>query len=101
MTALVIASQIPSNINTLEKLAAWSGLALAYINPSITGVEGQGYTERSAQANPYFIQADNRTRLIVRVSLPLSPDYLAGGAKFWGYAQDLSNTAIPALFTSN
>jgi hypothetical protein len=101
MTALVIASQIPSNINTLEKLVAWGGLALAYINPALASIEGQGYTERSAQANPYYIQADNKTRLIIRASLPLSADYLAGGSKFWGYAQDLSNTAIPALFTSN
>ncbi len=34
MTALNISTDIPTNINTLEKLAAWVGLALERCNPS-------------------------------------------------------------------
>jgi hypothetical protein len=101
MTALTIGTQIPSGINTLEKLVAWGGLTLANINPALAAIEGQGYTERVAQANVYYIAADNRNRLIVRASIPMTADYLAGGAKLWTYANELSTTVIPAIFSSN
>lgn len=101
MTALAIASQIPSQIDTLEKLAAWAGLALANINPTVVGIEGQGYQERSAQANIFYIPADNKSRLIVRTSLVIGPDYLAGGMKMWQFVQPLANTAMPTVFTTN
>lgn len=101
MTALAIATQIPSQIDTVEKLHFWSGLVLANINPSLTAIEGVGYTERCAQAGIFYVSADNKYRALIRGSIQVSPDYLAGGAKLWTYAQPLSNTAIPAIFTAN
>lgn len=101
MTALVISTDIPSQINTLEKLAAWANLTLANINPSLAVIEGVGYTERAAQAGVFFVAADNKYRLLGRTSIQMSPDYLAGGAKLWTYAQELSNTAIPTTFKAN
>ena len=101
MTTLAIGTQIPSQIDTLEKLVAWGGLCLANVNPTLTAIEGQGYQERVAQANIYYIAADNRSRLIVRASLPIDPAHLADGAKMWTYAQVISTTAIPAIFSSN
>ena len=101
MTALAIATQIPSQIDTLEKLHVWSGLTLANINPALIAVEGVGYSERCAQAGIFYVAADNKYRALIRGSIQMSPDYLAGGTKLWQYAQPLSNTAIPALFTAN
>lgn len=101
MTALNIATDIPSAIDTLEKLAAWSGLALANINPGITAIEGVGYTERVSQAGIFYVQADNKYRALIRHSIQISPDYLAGGAKMWTFAQAIGNTAIPAIFKAN
>lgn len=101
MTALNIATQIPSQINTVEKLHVWTGLLLANLNPSLTAIEGVGYTERCAQAGIYYVAADNKYRALIRDSIQISPDYLAGGDKLWTYAQELSNTAIPAIFTAN
>lgn len=101
MSVLNIATDIPSQINTLEKLAVWSGLALANINPSLTAIEGQGYTERVSQAGVYYVQADAKYRVLIRHSIQMSADYLAGGAKLWTFAQDISNTAIPAIFKAN
>ena len=95
MTALT-PSQIPPSCDTLEKLAAWAAITLQAINPTQVAVEGVGYTERTCQANPYWVAADNRNRLVMRVSLPLDAAYLAGGAKTWTYAQPLAATAIPA-----
>jgi hypothetical protein len=101
MSSLNIATDIPSQIVTLEQLAAWAGLALTNVNPSLTAIEGQGYTERCCQANPYFIAADNKHRLIIRQSIVLSSDYLSGGRKLWLFAQELSTTAVPAIFKTN
>ncbi|BBD60604.1 hypothetical protein NIES2109_34030 [Nostoc sp. HK-01] len=101
MSAINIATQIPSQIDTLEKLAIWCGLALANVNPSLTAIEGVGYTERVSQAGIFYVQADNKYRALIRHSIQMSPDYLAGGAKLWTYAQELSNTAIPTIFTGN
>lgn len=101
MTALNISTDIPSQINTLEKLIMWSGSTLANINPNLVAIEGIGYTERVAQAGIFYIQADNKYRALIRNSIQISPDYLAGGAKLWTFAQELSNTAIPAIFKSN
>jgi hypothetical protein len=95
MTALAPA-QIPASCDTLEKLAVWCAVTLQAINPTLAAIEGVGYTERVAQANPFWVAADNRHRMIMRLSIPMDAAYLAGGAKTWTYAQILVNTAIPA-----
>lgn len=97
MTAFVPAN-LPVTVDTVEKLAVWAGNVLVAINPAVTAVEGTGYSERVAQSNPYYVQADNKVRLVLRQSIPLSLDYLAGGNKLWAYAQPLSATAIPGLY---
>ncbi|MEH2071615.1 MAG: glucose-6-phosphate dehydrogenase [Nostoc sp.] len=101
MTAITLATQIPSQINTLEKLHAWSAMALNACNPTLTVIEGVGYTERAAQQGIYWVAADAKYRGIYRVSLQISDTYLSGGGKLWTYASELSNTAIPSAFTSN
>lgn len=101
MSTLNLATQIPSQINTLEKLHAWSGLALGYMYPTLKAIEGVGYEERVAQANVFYIAADNKYRLISRVSLQVSPDFLSGGSKMWNYMMEVGNTAIPTTFVAN
>jgi hypothetical protein len=100
MTTLNLA-QIPSAINTVEKLAAWCGLVLANVNPGLTAIEGVGYTERVAQAGVFYVAAANKYRLLIRESIEVSPDYLAGGTKLWTQAQSISDAAIPQIFLSN
>lgn len=100
MSSLVIANQIPNSIQTLEQAAAWSGLALANINPQLQAIEGVGINQQVAQAGIFYVATDNKYRLLVRLSLEVSPDYLFGGQKMWTYVQPFSTTAIPAGFTS-
>lgn len=98
MTALTISSDIPSNINTLERLAAWVGLALRRVNPVASVLETPGaYAEPIAQT--VLLKADDNTiRLIVRLSIPIAPEYAESTAKFWIHAQEMSNVPIPAAF---
>lgn len=101
MTAINIATDIPSQIDTLEKLAMWVMMSLNACNPTLTVTEGVGYTERAAQQGIYWVAADSKYRGIYRASLEVSSSYLSGGGKLWQYAQPLSNTALPAAFKAN
>lgn len=100
MTILTL-SQIPTNINTVEKLHAWSGLLLASVNPTRQILETENTTEFVAR---YFVAIafEGSTRLVERVSLPVDPTYVSDRTrKFWDFVQELSNTSIPASFLSN
>ena len=101
MTTINIATDIPSQITTLEQLNAWTAYALFALNPTITVIEGVGYTERAAQCNKYWVAADAKSRLISRISLEVSPDELSGSAKPWMYVQTLSGTPLPSSFKTN
>lgn len=101
MTAINPPTDIPSQITTVEQLAAWCAGILFANFPELTVVEGVGYTERAAQVGDFWIAADLKTRRIVRLSLPVSADHLSGSGKPWTYVQPLGNTAIPAAFKGN
>jgi hypothetical protein len=95
MTAFA-AADIPADITTIEQLYAWTAIVLTSVNPTLTAIEGPGLAERVSQSNIYYIPADNKTRLLTRVSLELEPAYLGGGKHMWTYVVPLSDTALPA-----
>jgi hypothetical protein len=104
-------AQLPPDIDTLEKLAAWVGFALARINTPITVVEGEllnddgvkirDLVERVAQANVFFIPVTGELRLLCRQSILLNPDYYAGGHS-WSHAQEfIGSIELPAAFVAS
>lgn len=101
MTTLTIATQIPTNINTIERLHAWSGYVLATCNPTLGVREAANRTELAAQA--YIFQAaDDTFRLLTRTCLPVNPIFMNDRTvKIWQHTQELSNVAIAAGFTTN
>ena len=101
MTALNIATDIPSNIVTVEQLALWCGNCLSNLNSNLNAVEGENYSQRAAQSGEYYIASTDKTRHITRLSLEVSADHLIGGAKPWQYAQELSPKPLTAAMKSN
>jgi hypothetical protein len=101
MTALNVATDIPSNIATLEQLAVWIGDVLGNLNSNVTAVEGENYSQRAAQTGTFYIAATDATRHVARQSIILSPEYLVGGAKRWSYAQELSTKVLTAAMKAN
>lgn len=94
-------TDIPSNINTLEKLAAWVGLALARCNPTLKILEDPDVRPQRA-AEVVLIKADdNSFRMIVRLSLPVADDYATNKLAQWENTREFSNTALPTAFKSN
>jgi hypothetical protein len=101
MTALNIATQIPSNIVNVEQLSMWCANVLATLNSDLTAVEGLNYAQNAAQSGTFFIANTNQARHIARQSLELDPAYQVGGLKPWMYAKELSAKALTAAMTSN
>ncbi len=101
MTTLSIATQVPSQIDLLERHLAWSALALDFLNPTIAVLETPDRAEKCVQTS-IFQAADNTYRLLVRATLPLDASYVNDRSKkLWMFVQELSNVALPAGFTAN
>jgi hypothetical protein len=101
MTALNIATDIPSNIVTLEQLSVWCSKCLWQLNPALNATEGENYSVRAAQSGEFYIAATNKTRHVGRQSIELAPEAATGPLKDWMYAQELSTTALTAAMKSN
>jgi hypothetical protein len=101
MTALNIATDIPSQIVTVEQLAVWAGNVLANLNSNVNAVEGDNYSQRAAQSGDFYIATTDKYRHIARQSIELSLDHLVGGAKPWAYAQEISQKPLTAAMKSN
>lgn len=101
MTALNISTDIPSSINSLEKLAMWTGIALATINPSNRVLINANETGRQAEYTVYP-GGDNEVYYSTRIIVRLAPDYSYNDSiRLWENAQDISNTALPAGLKTN
>jgi hypothetical protein len=101
MTALNIATDIPSNIVTLEQLSVWCSKCLWQLNPSLNAVEGENYSVRAAQSGEYYIASTNKTRHVGRQSIELNPESATGPLKDWMYALELSNVALTGAMKAN
>lgn len=102
MTTINIGTDIPTSINTLERLAAWSIMALRRVNPTQKVLEVADTTPVNA-AQAALIQADDGSvRFFGRVSISVESDYAEDNVnKLWMKAEELSNTALPEAFKTN
>lgn len=101
MTAINISSQVPSQIDLLERHLAWSALALDFLNPTLAVLETPERAEKCVQTS-LFQAADNTYRLLVRATLEVDPTYVNDRTKkLWMFVKELNNVAIPTGFTSN
>ena len=99
MTVIDPATDIPSQINTLERLAMWSLMALRRVNPTLSVIEiADSPAEKVAQTA--LVQADDNTiRFIGRVSLEIPSDYADDNTtKLWTKPLEFSNTSLPEAY---
>jgi hypothetical protein len=100
MTSFVT-TDIPTQINTLERLAAWVALALQRVNPTLSIIEqSNAAPERTCQA-VLATAEDDTVRLVARISIEIDPDYAESTSKLWLSAREFSNTTLPAAFKVN
>lgn len=102
MTTITIASSIPSNINTLEKLTAWSILASNALAGGLEVLETAGEAPISVAIASISQAADDTYRLSARLSLRLNANYMSDRSqKLWQFAEEWSSAALPAAFSAN
>ena len=102
MSALTIGADIPTNINSVEELVAWSVLLAAYLNGGIQVLEVAGESPQPVAQFSLAKAADDTTRLIARVSVKIDPNYVNDRTKkLWEHAMEWSTAAIPSNFKAN
>jgi hypothetical protein len=99
MVAFVTAD-IPSSINTLEKLTVWSCTILNELFPTQTAIEATGNANRTAESGPFLITAVDppQWRIISRTSIPVNGQWRRGTGKIWTFVQDLGTASIPTEY---
>jgi hypothetical protein len=91
-------TNIPTSVDTLEKLVVWAGSALQSINKTVTVIEGPGTAVRAAQFGIYEVESTNVNRVILRQSLEVDQSYAIDGKPIWENAVEISSDAIPSQF---
>ena len=95
-----LTTDIPSSINSLEKLSVWSSSILNELFPSTTAIEATGSANRVAESGPFYIAAVDPPvwRVISRQSVPLNGQWRRGTGKIWTFVQDIGSASIPTEY---
>ena len=93
----LVPSQIPANIDTVEKLATWCGLLLHFGFPTQLQKEAENYTDYVAQASA-FTSGDGSDRLVLRLNLKLHDNFMTGTQPLWQKVHEFGEMDIPAGF---
>jgi hypothetical protein len=95
-------TDLPSSINTVEKLHLWSATVLQNLHPTTTAIEAAGNAQLVITAAPFWITASDPAtwRYISRSSIGLNSNWQRGTGKIWTFANDISGQAIPTEFKS-
>jgi hypothetical protein len=90
--------QVPTTINTVEKLIVWASAIVYQNNKTVSVVEGTGSPARAAQFGIFNVESNNTTRVIARTSLELEDSFAIDGKPIWENAKELSVGTIPTEF---
>ena len=102
MTLIDISTDIPSDINTLERLVTWGILALRRVNPTQQVLEAPGGEPERVVQSAIFQADDDSIRFFGRVSIAIEGNYAEDStSKIWMKAEELSNTILPEAFKQN
>lgn len=93
-------NQIPTNIDTVEKLAAWALMLLYRANRTLQVMESPGALSFAVEIS-LFKDDGGKERMAARILLPLPDDYRTQAVKTWNTVEEFSEVAIPAAFLSN
>lgn len=92
-------TDIPSSVNSLEKLHVWSATILNHLYPGTTIVEESGRAELQAQSSTFMISQFDPPEWhnISRVNIRVNRNWQRQG-KLWEHAADIGSMSIPTEF---
>jgi hypothetical protein len=91
-------SNLPSSVNTVEKLAAWANGILYQLHKNTRYQESDGSPLVPLVTAQDGLAADKTERIIFRASIPLSDTWRSQTTKYWQEVQEISNVSIPTSF---
>lgn len=97
MTAFNPTTDLPAQVNTVERLALWAISVLYFLHGK------EDYPELQGEQTPIVtfqqgMAADGTERAILRISLEVEPDWATRTEKFFLLAKEYSSSTIPASF---
>lgn len=95
------AADIPSTINTIEALNAWTAAILNYLHFQQEIQEAPGVVEKVAVSQSFPINNNGvyEWRLVSRSSCKINSEF-QGTGKIWNHVVPLSNASLPNDFKS-
>jgi hypothetical protein len=97
MTAFAT-SNLPSSVNTLERLVVWALLALYRLHKNTRYQESDSAPLIPRITSQDGLAANGEECVIFRVSIPLNPTWRESTNKMFVEALELADAAIPADF---
>ena len=88
-------SQIPSSVDTFEKLNAWSALVLNHVNPNLEVIEGPNAVVKASQFGIFKIDSTGKTNVFSRQSCELEDDFAYYNGPLYERVKEFSQTAAP------
>jgi hypothetical protein len=91
-------ANLPSTVNTVEKLALWACGVLYQLHKNTRYQESDASPLIPRVTAQDGLAANGEECMIIRISIPLNPVWRESTTKFFVEALELSNAAIPAAF---
>lgn len=102
MTQITLGTDIPSNINSLERLAMWAIIALKRVNPTTSRAIIPNENSQDMIETAVFQGADNKYYFSGTVLIELPPDYPDDNTvKLWQKAIDIDDVQLPEALKQN
>lgn len=102
MSAFNPSTDLPTGIDTLEKLLQWAVEVAAFLHTNSQYKELKGNAVDDGFAPlidvSYITAYDGTRRAIARMSVELDPEYNTATSPLWEYAREWNNAPIPARF---
>lgn len=97
MTTFNAATDLPPEVNTVERLALWS-LSVLYFKHG-----KEDYTELQGEQTPLItfqqgMAFDETERALIRVALEIEPDWAVRTEKFFLMAKEFASGTVPNAF---
>jgi hypothetical protein len=101
MTAFV-PSDLPAEVNTVEKLHVWASSVLGNLYTDATVIEAPGTGVRVVSCGPYLLTAETPStwRFISRLTLALDKNWVGANNQLWNSVQEIGQAPIPVSFKS-
>lgn len=102
MSNLIVAAggDIPSGIDTVEKLIVWAGTLYSNLNPNLRIAEAENVNANIATWT-IFPGFDGNYYYQARLTVKLNAEYATQPVKFWQNAQELTEVVIPVGYKTN